>query len=308
LAKKSSLQRAGAIDWCLLIVTAVAWGSMFIIVKKGLAHVSTPQLMGMRFFLMFVLTLPFLPKLIRQFRTPGLWTRDAKQGMLWLPFLGTLLPVFVITLAQTSVGSGSTGLIHAIGPICALAVGAAFYSERLALLRIIGLLLGFAGVALLVGGAKNARIEGEAWAFALLLGAMFCYGFSTYAIKKRLSGLPVMAFPCATFTVLAVPALLMFFASGGYQTMAALHGTAGFNTVIFIVGLQAITALIAHVCYTQLIVRRGATFAVSVNYLVPIVALSWGFWDGESLTALHLVSFTLVGAGLFLVNRPKKQL
>jgi drug/metabolite transporter (DMT)-like permease len=305
MLQKGAERNTGLVDWCLLIVTAVAWGSMFIIVKKALAHISTPQLMGMRFLAMFVLTLPFLPTLLKQFRTPGLWTSEAKQGMLWLPFLGTLLPVFVITLAQTSVGSGSTGLIHAVGPICALAVGAAFYAERLALPRIVGLLLGF---AVLVGGAKNARIEGEIWAFALLLGAMFCYGFSIYAIKKRLPGLPVMAFPCATFTVLAVPAALMFFASGGYQAMVHMHGTPAFNRVIFIVGLQAITALIAHVCYTQLIVRRGATFAVSVNYLVPVVALFWGGLDGESLTVLHFVSFMLVGVGLFLVNRPKKQL
>jgi drug/metabolite transporter (DMT)-like permease len=293
------------IDWVLLIVTALTWGSMFILVKKGLLFVRTPQLMGMRFLAMFFLVLPFIPGLIKQLSVPGVLSKEAKAGMLWLPFLGTLLPVFLITFAQTSVGSGSTGLVHAVGPLCALLVGVMFYNEKAHGSRVMGLLLGFVGVALLVFGAKSAKIEGEPWAFGLLVFSMFCYGFSTHAIKKRITGLPVMAFPAATFTVLAVPSILMFFGSGGYQVMTSLAGTPAFMAVLAIVIGQAIVALISHVCYTQVIIRRGAVFATSVNYLVPIVALLWGLIDGETLGALHLLSFALVGIGLYLVNLAK---
>jgi drug/metabolite transporter (DMT)-like permease len=296
------------IDWVLLIVTALTWGSMFILVKKGLTFVSTPQLMGMRFLAMFFLVLPFLPGLIKRLKIPGVLSKEAKSGMLWLPFVGTLLPVFLITFAQTSVGSGSTGLVHAVGPLCALLVGVMFYCETVHGSRVIGLLLGFVGVALLVFGAKSAKIEGESWAFGLLVFSMFCYGFSTHAIKKRITGLPVMAFPAATFTVLAIPSILMFFGSGGYLVMAGLWGTPSFMAVLAIVVGQAIVALISHACYTQVIIRRGAVFATSVNYLVPIVALLWGLIDGETLSGLHLLSFALVGIGLYLVNlaRPVK--
>jgi drug/metabolite transporter (DMT)-like permease len=293
------------IDWGLLIVTALTWGSMFILVKKGLMFVSTPQLMGMRFLAMFFLVLPFIPGVIKKLSVPGVLSKDARAGMLWLPFLGTLLPVFLITFAQTSVGSGSTGLVHAVGPLCALLVGVMFYNEKAHGSRVIGLLLGFVGVALLVVGAKSAKIEGEPWAFGLLVFSMFCYGFSTHAIKKRIKGLPVMAFPAATFTVLAIPSVLMFFGSGGYQVMAGLAGTPAFMAVLAIVIGQAVVALISHVCYTQVIIRRGAVFATSVNYLVPIVALLWGLIDGEKLSALHLLSFALVGIGLYLVNLAK---
>jgi drug/metabolite transporter (DMT)-like permease len=293
------------IDWVLLIVTALTWGSMFILVKKGLTFVSTPQLMGMRFLAMFFLVLPFLPGLITRLKVPGVLSKEARSGMLWLPFLGTLLPVFLITFAQTSVGSGSTGLVHAVGPLCALLVGVMFYSETAHGSRVIGLLLGFVGVALLVFGAKSAKIEGEPWAFGLLVFSMFCYGFSTHAIKKRITRLPVMAFPAATFTVLAIPSILMFFGSGGYQVMASLWGTPAFMAVLAIVAGQAIVALISHACYTQVIIRRGAVFATSVNYLVPIVALLWGLIDGETLSGLHLLSFALVGIGLYLVNLAK---
>jgi drug/metabolite transporter (DMT)-like permease len=296
------------IDWVLLILTALTWGSMFILVKKGLALVSTPQLMGMRFLAMFFLVLPFIPGVVKKMSVPGVLTAEAKNGMLWLPFLGTLLPVFLITFAQTSVGSGSTGLVHAVGPLCALLVGVMFFGERAHCSRIVGLLLGFFGVALLILGAKSAKIEGELWAFALLIFSMFCYGFSTHAIKKRISGLPVMAFPAATFTVLAIPSIAMFFVSGGYAAMAALVGTPAFTVVLAIVFGQAVVALISHVCYTQVIIRRGAVFATSVNYLVPIVALLWGLLDGETLSSLHLLSFALVGIGLYLVNAVKIKL
>jgi drug/metabolite transporter (DMT)-like permease len=296
------------IDWVLLILTALTWGSMFILVKKGLALVSTPQLMGMRFLAMFFLVLPFIPGVVKKLSVPGVLTAEAKNGMLWLPFLGTLLPVFLITFAQTSVGSGSTGLVHAVGPLCALLVGVMFFGERAHGSRIVGLLLGFFGVALLILGAKSAKIEGELWAFALLIFSMFCYGFSTHAIKKRISGLPVMAFPAATFTVLAIPSIAMFFVSGGYAAMAALVGTPAFTVVLAIVFGQAVVALISHVCYTQVIIRRGAVFATSVNYLVPIVALLWGLLDGETLSSLHLLSFALVGIGLYLVNAVKIKL
>jgi drug/metabolite transporter (DMT)-like permease len=294
--------RARLIDWVLLGVTALTWGSMFILVKKGLAIVSTPQLMGMRFLAMFFLVLPFVPGLVRKLRVPGVLSADAKSGMLWLPFFGTLLPVFLITYAQTSVGSGSTGLVHAVGPLCALLVGVMFFNERIQRSRVVGLLFGFCGVALLILGAKSAKIEGEPWAFGLLVFSMFCYGYSTHAIKKLISGLPVMAFPVATFTVLAIPSILMFFSSGGYAVMASLVGTPAFTAVLAVVIGQAIVALISHACYTQVIIRRGAVFATSVNYLVPIVALLWGVIDGESLSGLHFLSFALVGIGLYLVN------
>jgi drug/metabolite transporter (DMT)-like permease len=298
--------RARLIDWVLLGITALTWGSMFILVKKGLAYVSTPQLMGMRFLAMFFLVLPFIPGLLRKLSVPGVLSPQAKVGMLWLPFFGTLLPVFLITFAQTSVGSGSTGLVHVVGPLCALLVGVMFFQERIQRSRVIGLLFGFFGVALLVVGAKSAKIEGEPWAFGLLLFSMFCYGFSTHSIKKLISGLPVMAFPVATFTVLAIPSIVMFFSSGGYGAMADLAGTPAFTVVLAVVIGQAIVALISHACYTQIIIRRGAVFATSVNYLVPIVALLWGLLDGESLSSLHLLSFALVGIGLYLVNATVK--
>jgi drug/metabolite transporter (DMT)-like permease len=294
--------RARLIDWVLLGVTALTWGSMFILVKKGLAFVSTPQLMGMRFLAMFLLVLPFVPGLLRKLRVPGVLSPEAKLGMLWLPFFGTLLPVFLITYAQTSVGSGSTGLVHAVGPLCALLVGVMFFNERIQGGRVVGLLLGFCGVALLIFGAKSAKIEGEPWAFGLLVFSMFCYSYSTHTIKKLIFGLPVMAFPVATFSVLAIPSLLMFFSSGGYAVMAAMIGTPAFTAILAVVIGQAIVALISHACYTQVIIRRGAVFATSVNYLVPIVALLWGVIDGESLSGLHLLSFAFVGIGLYLVN------
>ncbi len=281
---------------------------MFIIVKKGLIHVSTPQLMGMRFFTMFLLVLPLVPRVFREFFVHSNWPRSTKKAMLWLPFLGTLLPVFAITLAQTSVGSGSTGLVHALGPLVALLIGVAFYQEIANRQRFLGLILGFAGVGLLVVGSTSARIEGDLWAFGLLLFALFCYGFASHSIRRYIQGLSVMAFPVSTFVVLAIPSVLMFIASDGWQAMRALYGTPSFGTVLFIVLMQAIVALVAHVCYIQCIGRRGASFALSVNYLVPIVALGWGFWDGESLSFVHFLCFALIGGGLFLANRQNKPL
>jgi drug/metabolite transporter (DMT)-like permease len=298
----------GVFAWFLLVVTALTWGSMFILVKKGLVFMGAAQLFGLRQIAMFILVLPLLPSLVRQWTSPNAISAKTKNAMLWIPFLGTLLPVFLITFAQTSVGSGSTGLVHAVGPLVALLVGVMFFGERVGPTKLLGLALGFVGVTALVFGAKSARIEGEAWAFALLLFSMFCYGFSTHFMKQRLHGLSLMAYPTATFTLLALPGLMMFSVNDGWKALQALQGTPAFESVLLIVGAQACVALLAHVCYTRVIVLRGALFAVSVNYLVPIVALFWAFLDGETLSALHFVCFALVGAGLYLANRVKTKL
>jgi drug/metabolite transporter (DMT)-like permease len=120
--------------------------------------------------------------------------------------------------------------------------------------------------------------------------------------------LPIMAFPTATFTVLAVPSLCMFFWSGGWGAMSTLALTSSVVPILLIVVGQAVVALISHACYTQVIVRRGAVFATSVNYLVPIVALFWGSLDGEILSWLHFLSLCLVGTGLYLVSQAKTKL
>ena len=230
-------------------------------------------------------------------------------GREWLPRLtllsltGNIIPFSLIAWAEQSVPSAEVGILMALMPIATLLLAHWLLDhEPLTWRRFAGVVVGFAGVALLVGDDLLSAGAGGQWRGQLAaLLATVSYAFNgVYA--KRLPAQEPVALSLGTLGIgsilLAVPALWAQLAGPG------LDITAGATSVLMVLGVMATG--IATWCYFVVVTERGPGFLSTINYLIPAVAFAAGTlflaepWGWEHLIALAMI---LVGVGLIQVRQ-----
>ena len=82
------------------------------------------------------------------------------------------------------------------------------------------------------------------------------------------------------------------------ESSVHFHEASSIDTVVDIIGTA-----IALVIFNQLVKRTNAIFSSSVTYLIPIVAIGWGIFDGESILKSHLIGVAIIFTGIYLVNK-----
>jgi drug/metabolite transporter (DMT)-like permease len=73
--------------------------------------------------------------------------------------------------------------------------------------------------------------------------------------------------------------------------------------LLYIALLAVVGTSSAVVIFNKLISRSSAIFASSVTYLIPIVAILWGVFDGENITMHHILAVLIILSGVYLVNK-----
>ena len=230
-------------------------------------------------------------------------------GREWWPRLtllsltGNIIPFTLIAWAEQSVPSAEVGILMALMPIATLLLAHWLLDhEPLTLKRFAGVVVGFAGVVLLVGDdllSAGARGQWPGQLAALL--ATVSYAFNgVYA--KRLPAQEPVALSLGTLGIgsilLAVPALWAQLAGPGFDI------TAGATSVLMVLGVMATG--VATWCYFVVVTERGPGFLSTINYLIPAVAFAAGTlfldepWGWEHLIALAMI---LVGVGLIQVRQ-----
>lgn len=109
-----------------------------------------------------------------------------------------------------------------------------------------------------------------------------------------------IAITTGNFLTLLVPAVIILFTNGYAEVMTqpeVIHST------LFIIILGMIGTGIANILYYQLIQITSPLFASSVTYFIPIIAMSWGFLDGESLNFMQLVGAGVILSGVYLASK-----
>ena len=232
--------------------------------------------------------------------------RDWWPRITVLSLTGNIIPFSLIAWAEQSVPSAEVGILMALMPIATLLLAHWLLEhEPLTWKRFAGVVVGFAGVALLVGDdvlSVGASAQWRGQAAALL--ATVSYAFSgVYA--KRLPAENPVALSVGTLAIgsllLAVPALWTQLAGPGLMTVTM--GAAG---VLGILGVMATG--VATWCYFVVVTERGPGFLSTINYLIPAVAFAAGTvflsepWGWEHLIALGMI---LVGVGLIQVRQAR---
>jgi drug/metabolite transporter (DMT)-like permease len=184
-------------------------------------------------------------------------------------------------------------ILNATSPLWAALIGALFFRETFSAWKGIGLALGIAGVAVLVGWSPLEPGLITLLSILAMLMATFCYGLSSNLTKRHLQGAPLLG--TVTGSQLASSLALMPF-----MPFDIPRSTPNFTVIACLLALAIICTAVAYLLYYRLILELGATRALTVTFLAPIFGTIWGaLFIGEpvTLTKIAACAIILCGAG-----------
>lgn len=286
--------RTQASSYFLLAILALFWGSSFILMKEGLKFYDNFQLAAFRISLAGLVLLPFI-------RWRDLKVKREDWKFLFISgLLGNAIPAFLFATAQIKISSSLSGALNSLTPLFVLIVGLLFVGVPFNRYKLWGVLIGLAGALMLLLN-KGVEINADDLKFSgLIIIATLCYGINVNIIKYRLfeyRPLTVAALPLGFMAIITLSILAFIGFPIELQETQALRSVSAIS-ILAVVG----TAL-SLVLFNRLIQQTNAVFASSVTYLIPIVALIWGFADGESINMLQVLGLITVLFAIRIINK-----
>lgn len=279
-----------------LLLLATIWGASFMFIKVGLRGLDPLEVAFARCLLgALALIVLLLATRDRLPRSRELWAR-----LFLVAILFNSAPFALFSFGEEHVSSVVAGIWNATVPLfTAIFAMARLPEERPSPARITGLLVGFAGVLVVLGpwaGLGGSTLLGS----LLCLAAPVCYGIGFIYTRKKIVGRPESLVAISTAQVLLATlqlgVVMPFFSSA--------PSNLSFDVVASMVGLGVLGTGIAYVLNYDIIVRAGATTASLVTYLVPIfstffgvVVLSEGLSWNEPLGALVIIAGVAISQG-----------
>lgn len=279
----------------LLLGLGFIWGSSFILMKLGLKVFSSDQVGSLRMLVAFTCLLPLTFIHIRKIE---------RKHWFWITISGLTgngVPALLFAAAQTKLSSSVAGVLNSLTPIFALLIAAVFFGQRFGWTKILGILLGFAGAVLLTVLRGNGIVDPNYAYGLLILAACVCYGISVNVIKYKLAGLPALGVSSLALVLIGPTFGIYLFCYTDFIARMTLPGSWQAFGCILVLG--AFGSAVALILFNKLVQVSTVIVASSVTYLIPIVALLWGFVAGETLGWPQLIGMLTILAGIYLTTR-----
>ena len=279
----------------MLVLLATVWGTSFAAIKIGVETISPISLATARILIAAVVLYGFL--LVRGLSLPrGLRTWN---HCFWIGVFGNALPFTLIGWGEVRIDSGLAAILMAVMPLATLVLAHVFTTdERMNGRRVIGILLGLAGVVVLIGADALARLGDDVWRQLAVAGGAVCYAIATIITRRMPPSDPTersaAVMICASLQMMPFAVLL--------ENPLAVVPSA--DSLVALAYLGIIATAVSAIVYFALIDARGATFFSYINYLIPIVGVAWGlaFLD-EKLSLQSIAALCLILAGIAIANR-----
>lgn len=269
---------------------SVIWGIPYLLIKIALEGLSVPVLVLARTLIGAVILVPLALSRTNIRSVAAHW-----KPLLAFAFFEIIAAWLLLSNAERHLTSSTTGLLIAASPIIAVVLDRATGgTHRLGALRLTGLTVGLAGVAVLAGPGLSG---GGAWPIAQVLLVALCYAIAPLIAARHLTEVPSLPLTasCLAFAALvyAVPAAL--------QWPTTVPST---RVLIATALLAVVCTALAFIVFFALIREVGPTRALVFTYVNPAVALVAGVVIlAEPLTAFNVAGLALILAGSVLATR-----
>ncbi len=285
--RSSEVSRRHAV---MLVALAAIWGASFMFIKVAVRELDPATLvfwrvglgaLGLAVIAPFVVGRRELLDQLRRFAWP----------LVLLGLVNAAIPFWFLSWSETRLDSGLAAVLQASTPLFAALLALGFSrSDRVTGSRLVGVLVGFLGVALLVG----VQPQGDVIAALAVLVTALCYAAGAIYGGRRLSSLPPMT--VALGSMLAATA-----ATAPLGIARAPSAAPGWKVIASVAVLGIVGLSVAYVLYFSLIQGAGASRAVLVTYLVPALALGYGaVFLSEPVSWSSLAGLLLILAGVAL--------
>jgi drug/metabolite transporter (DMT)-like permease len=272
----------------LLLLSAI-WGSSYMFIKVGVRDFSPSAMVELR-LLLAGLVLVSVVTVRRGLRA----VRPALAPGAFVGIVGMAIPFVLISWGETHVDSGVAAVANSSVPIFVALLALRFAaSERSSGLRVLGLVIGLAGVGVVAGVHPKGGWWAVAGALAVVLASL-CYAVSSLYIQRSLV---VGGLELAAASVLCGAVAVLPFA------IADLPDSVGWKSLASVVVLGVVGTGFAQLLVNRLIGEHGSARSMLVNYLLPGFALLYGATIlGEPLTGAKVGGLALILVGVTLAS------
>ena len=274
----------------MLLGLSLLWGMSFMFIKIAVRELQPATLIMCRLGLAALTLAALAPfavgarETVRQLRANAGW-------LVVVALINTALAFWLLSWGETRIDSGLASIIQAAVPIFNAVIAFGFFRDvRVTGARLVGVAIGFVGVALLVSAQPQGKVLGA----LAVVGMAFCYGVGGLLTGRYLR--PVTPFVVAL-------------ASTGISTLAILplgitqapHHLPGWKVVGSVLALGIPGTAFAYLLFFGLIAGAGAAYASLVTYLIPPIALAYGaIFLGERFGATAFGGLALILGGVAL--------
>lgn len=281
-------------EWGTLLFLSLLWGGAFFFSKVALAELGPLTVVLARVSIGAVALWSIL---IATGQTPPasprLWAQLALMGL-----INNAIPFSLIFWGQTQIASGLASILNAATPLwTALLAHVLTRDDRLTSNRLTGVLVGLAGVAVMVSGALGGGLGLNLLAYLAVIGASVSYSFAVI-YGRRFRGMSPLVPAAGQLTCSALMlAPLAALVDGPTLTLP------GAQTVAALLALGLLSTALAFTLYFRLLATAGPTNTTLVTLLIPVSAVLLGaLFLGERLEPRHYAGMALVAAGLLTID------
>lgn len=282
--------------WAELLLLSVIWGASFLSIHVALDEIGVATAVAHRvgwaaLILWGIVALRRLPLP----RDPRIWGAFLVMGL-----LNNVIPFSLMAWGQLHIETGLTSILNAATAIFGVLVAAiVFADERLTRRRIIGVSLGFVGVATAIGIDALASFDLRSLAQIAVLAGTLSYAVAGAWARKRLGGLPPMvaaAGMISAASLIMIPAAWIIDGPISLDLQPRTRIAIGYYAVIATAG--------AYVLYYRVLAMVGSGNLMLCTLIIPPVAIMLGVVVlGETLHPSAYAGFVILAAGLLILNR-----
>ena len=281
-------------NWVLFILLSIIWGSSFVLMKAGMTRLTPYQVASLRMLSAGLVLIPFARKAFREI------PRNKMFLVIMSGLLGSFFPAYLFCIAETRIDSSLAGILNALTPFCVIVIGISFFQLQANTKKIIGTLVGFAGLCLLVAPNSHFGLDTLPYSLLIVLATAF-YGVNINLVARHMQGMGSLNIVSVAFVFLIIPCIIILGATG-YFNLPFDNKEVWVSTMAsFVLGVMG--TAVASIIFYMLVKRAGTLFASMVPYVIPFVAIVWGVWYGENITVIQLGCLGIILAGVYIVNK-----
>jgi drug/metabolite transporter (DMT)-like permease len=294
---KSDVKQMSQYEWLLLIILSIVWGGSFFFVGVAVEALPPLTIVALRVSLAAIALVAVVHfSGLRMPANPKIWV-----AFIFMGILNNVIPFTLIVWGQTHIASGLASILNATTPLFTImAAHLLTKDEKMTSNKIIGVIVGFAGVVIMIGHEALGGLGDSGFAQLAVLGAAISYSLAgIFGRRFAQSGIK----PVVTATGQVTAASLILIPLAVFYDKPFTLPMPGVEIWLAILGLALISTAFAYILYFRILSTAGATNLLLVTLLIPVSAILLGTAVlGEQLELEHMLGMGLISIGLLSID------
>lgn len=288
--------RMGPTEWGLIVLQSMLWGSAYFFIAIARNDMPALSISTLRLAPAFVVLLTIVLSL--GYRLPATWAEW--RLFIFFSAFNNVIPFVLVVYGQKEATGGMAAIFNATAPLFGVFLAHLLtHDEKLSWNRLAGILMGIAGVAVLVGHNIAGGSMASLLAYLALLGAPFCYAMSNVFVRRRLSHYEpfILAVTQMAGALILSLALALVIDRPWTRPIPALE------IIAAVVAMGVLASALASLCHFTVLQRAGATNALLVTLIMPLTPIVLGgLFLGDRLTPRDIAGALIIAAALIIID------